>query len=136
MEVFLIGGCLIKTGFRLLHARGGVSTGVTTDDTGRRSSPRSWRCFFKGQSGLKADVVFSTLVEVFLKRLNVPSSIPSLLHARGGVSLILHVILKWRESSPRSWRCFLTMQIDFYGEQVFSTLVEVFPVQKISSDKA
>ena len=71
--------------------------------------------------------VFSTLVEVFLKRKSSVSTSIRLLHARGGVSKAKKLGINVYTSSPRSWRCFSTQAtLPKYG-LVFSTLVEVFP---------
>ena len=51
----------------LLHARGGVSIDGYACDDDKESSPRSWRCFFLLLIYHLSYLVFSTLVEVFLK---------------------------------------------------------------------
>ena len=56
----------------------------------------------------------------------------SLLHARGGVSLNPNARQKRTWSSPRSWRCFFVPVDQVVALQVFSTLVEVFPVSAVS----
>ena len=110
----------------LLHARGGVSLNACGPKLKKRSSPRSWRCFHYECLGGQPIVVFSTLVEVFHSDDKSPLNWFCLLHARGGVSLVLMYALKSASSSPRSWRCFSRLINRLGGVIVFSTLVEVF----------
>ena len=53
-----------------------------------KSSPRPWRCFPSRMHQSKIVSVFSTSVEVFPLRWELASSSSSLLHVRGGVSVI------------------------------------------------
>ena len=112
----------------LLHVRGGVSiTGGFTIDV-VRSSPRPWRCFVGFVRDLHRALVFSTSVEVFLKKQDRLQPGEGLLHVRGGVSKasFLSVICFW--SSPRPWRCFYLGGGKTRINVVFSTSVEVFLV--------
>ena len=90
------------------------------------SSPRTWRCFHGTNAGDNGGWVFSTYVEVFLLQLLCNCCSRSLLHVRGGVSAPHHYAFRRRESSPRTWRCFLCRPSDRKREEVFSTYVEVF----------
>ena len=91
------------------------------------SSPRSWRCFSLWQARHGVYAVFSTLVEVFPAGRLAFQKRASLLHARGGVSSRSYNSKCNCSSSPRSWRCFNSKTLEQLQEQVFSTLVEVFP---------
>ena len=50
-----------------------------------------------------------------------------LLHIRGGVSAADITALTQVVSSPRTWRCFLSIWTSLFIQTVFSTYVEVFP---------
>ncbi len=114
----------------LLHARGGVSRSVGNIHAASSSSPRPWRCFFRGE-GLKNRItVFSTPVEVFPGEVLQIGESDSLLHARGGVSLVSRVSSVKVASSPRPWRCFSTGSGAGCWRSVFSTPVEVFLVAR------
>ena len=90
------------------------------------SSPRSWRCFLQFYRHGSTANVFSTLVEVFLRKYELKKAELSLLHARGGVSFGTPKMRGLTESSPRSWRCFYRRGLPLLNGRVFSTLVEVF----------
>ena len=106
VEVFLWNLSLLGWKRSLLHARGGVSLQSNPTLALRPSSPRSWRCFLgRYRRGLWR-LVFSTLVEVFLRNLRRLRPVCSLLHARGGVSDLSEADFDVSVSSPRSWRCF------------------------------
>ena len=92
----------------------------------KRSSPRSWRCFFRKLAEMGKSDVFSTLVEVFRSQSSQKVSESGLLHARGGVSTAATHSSSKIESSPRSWRCFSSDRKYHDLAVVFSTLVEVF----------
>ncbi len=66
VEVFLNGLGEVGNGKSLLHARGGVSMRSCAEAKFYLSSPRSWRCFHGHRRRWANNVVFSTLVEVFL----------------------------------------------------------------------
>ena len=68
-------------------------------------------------------------MEVFPFALARTSAISSLLHVRGGVSTPIASSTCSRLSSPRRWRCFQYCQSILVQLQVFSTYVEVFPVE-------
>ena len=91
---------------RLPHARGGVSSSSVVFLSSGRSSPRSWGCFPCGGLLRRGDQVFPTLVGVFLGRVGMPTALPRLPHARGGVSISRTVKGEGVTSSPRSWGCF------------------------------
>ncbi len=90
------------------------------------SSPRPWRCFLPDRAGGHAAAVFSTPVEVFLRRWRLRNSDYCLLHARGGVSENASGAAGEFESSPRPWRCFHYEIPRDKRRDVFSTPVEVF----------
>jgi len=73
----------------LLHARGGVSISYCPGANRGGSSPRPWRCFSNAQNRPFFISVFSTPVEVFLNLSLITLPGAGLLHARGGVSLLL-----------------------------------------------
>ena len=52
----------------LLHVRGGVSAEANMSLTTKKSSPRPWRCFRPNRCVSAVDDVFSTSVEVFLRK--------------------------------------------------------------------
>ena len=134
--------------FGLLHVRGGVSLSGAATATLDLSSPRPWRCFWSQAFPPVGVKVFSTSVEVFLERSQLPPSMRGLLHVRGGVSLsyekserpsfwrLLHVrggvslrtasVTEGVWSSPRPWRCFQNSPKNSETFSVFSTSVEVF----------
>ena len=105
--------CIITTLYTIswcfLHARGGVST----TDAGTHSHT----------------IVFSTHVEVFLKRRVPVGWRTSFLHARGGVSFIRTITTTGNKFSPRTWRCFYGLVRRRSIGAVFSTHVEVFLVR-------
>ena len=53
-----------------------------------------------------------------------------LLHVRGGVSALAKLLATHRQSSPRPWRCFLRPPLGQSCDWVFSTSVEVFPLNR------
>ena len=74
--------------------------------------------------------VFPTHVGVF-----PPGDGPSftdigLPHARGGVSSIEDIIPRKKESSPRTWGCFLGQALGSGRGDVFLTHVGVFPATR------
>ncbi len=106
VEVFLSWRRAYTENGSLLHARGGVSTMALLKLTGRRSSPRPWRCFCQAVLLHSKTGVFSTPVEVFLGVITDYIVSVRLLHARGGVSSALYGAIWRAASSPRPWRCF------------------------------
>ena len=75
--------------------------------------------------------VFSTYVEVFPSRCATLLLFWRLLHVRGGVSALLGIYHWQTQSSPRTWRCFLTDDRRLESLAVFSTYVEVFPTRRL-----
>ena len=72
-------------------------------------------------------------MEVFLEHRASEAKLCGLLHARGGVSGRSNNNTREQQSSPRSWRCFY-WQVYFYKTRlVFSTLVEVFLLRKMTT---
>ncbi len=69
---------------RLSHARGGVSRGGETTRCRRRSSPRTWGCFYRRGQREKMGRVFPTHVGVFHARGGLVRFWHCLPHARGG----------------------------------------------------
>ena len=118
-----------RTTPRLPHARGGVSTWATLWPQGRMSSPRSWGCFRDERRDLTREVVFPTLVGVFLNSEPFRPLISGLPHARGGVSSLPSFESSVLGSSPRSWGCFCSLACRCHACAVFPTLVGVFPGQ-------
>ena len=92
------------------------------------SSPRSWGCFHQSADHHTYNIVFPTLVGVFLKTVTSLSMSRSLPHARGGVSSWAVVNVVVGRSSPRSWGCFRIRFLLSSSAGVFPTLVGVFPV--------
>ena len=126
VEVFLSVMDTKQITWSLLHVRGGVSVPAVKYGRDHESSPRTWRCFWNYLMISGIVWVFSTHVEVFLYINRLPANFESLLHARGGVSMgqiFAHVN---RESSPRTWRCFLCWYSSRVKHWVFSAHVEVF----------
>ena len=113
MEVFPDRGTTLSRPFGLLHVRGGVSQASK---------------IIGGSS-----VVFSTSVEVFLKKRGRPQRPASLLHVRGGVSYWANGLIFAVRSSPRPWRCFEVPRASPAHASVFSTSVEVFPKYRSAS---
>ena len=125
--VFLAIPVLGVKGYRLPHARGGVSYISGSHVKGSESSPRTWGCFWSRRSSRRILCVFPTHVGVFLDTTadcNLSSGLP---HARGGVSN--HKVWQdvYRQSSPRTWGCFLTTCCVRMFGFVFPTHVGVFP---------
>ena len=126
VEVFLsrLSGLRRRQGF--LHVRGGVSRLNWRVVRVFEFSPRAWRCFSSWGVGGFWRGVFSTCVEVFLRKMSGQSVGMSFLHVRGGVSGVLSVGLAEIPFSPRAWRCFSTLSTAVSSGSVFSTCVEVF----------
>ena len=128
MEVFLpIYGYGLDSE-RFLHTRGGVSSSVPVVDNLCMFSPHTWRCFCIESRCIFKKLVFSTHVEVFLKRAAGVMYGVRFLHTRGGVSASVRVCRKVGEFSPHTWRCFLSHLSQSLQNDVFSTHVEVFPL--------
>ena len=126
--VFLFAWPVFPRKMGLPHARGGVSTWATLWPQGRMSSPRSWGCFRDERRDLTREVVFPTLVGVFLSCHTSGRAVDGLPHARGGVSVALPVVAMPARSSPRSWGCFQKRPQTCQRCKVFPTLVGVFPM--------
>ena len=84
--VFLDSYTWLRDLMGLPHARGGVSDLIRGVNRIVRSSPRSWGCFSLRRRVTSVDLVFPTLVGVFLEVTDGADLSPSLPHARGGVS--------------------------------------------------
>ncbi len=121
-----------RGGFRLPHARGGVSIQGKEGAFRLRSSPRPWGCFQQALEQLVDRLVFPTPVGVFLDWPVdlIPSD--SLPHARGGVSYSRHFVEPCPKSSPRPWGCFQPQQDPFQELPVFPTPVGVFLQPRLS----
>ena len=111
----------------LPHARGGVSFAKELFMVALMSSPRTWGCFQVTFGILLTQKVFPTHVGVFLVLEEIPVSPLGLPHARGGVSRKRAIILRCKESSPRTWGCFPCSSVDAVLTRVFPTHVGVFP---------
>ena len=127
--VFPVKADLFQRGLRLPHARGGVSRPAADWKKLCPSSPRSWGCFRIAMTTRVRLSVFPTLVGVFPLGGHSRGSPCGLPHARGGVSFHLISRSGIRQSSPRSWGCFLLSPLIERTFQVFPTLVGVFPLR-------
>ena len=115
---------------RLPHARGGVSERQPNGCFAIPSSPRPWGCFLILRVRFLAVEVFPTPVGVFLSPLKDMAVEASLPHARGGVSMNIHVRHLHFESSPRPWGCFLKNRRLSRRKCVFPTPVGVFLIRR------
>ena len=113
--------------FCLPHARGGVSRFLRFIRRLLESSPRSWGCFVANLAHSVFVDVFPTLVGVFPLGLTRDKGEERLPHARGGVSDFRQSRHIPFLSSPRSWGCFQGDEVKLSLEEVFPTLVGVFP---------
>ena len=111
----------------LPHARGGVSINHIPAEHLKPSSPRSWGCFCYQTPRHGCLIVFPTLVGVFPASATSFGLVPSLPHARGGVSASMNLHASFTWSSPRSWGCFSVAKSSKQPRAVFPTLVGVFP---------
>ena len=111
---------------RLPHARGGVSKRQLSAILARRSSPRTWGCFWSAPKSLNAPKVFPTHVGVFPLRPARRHACAGLPHARGGVSGLPRRHRATTLSSPRTWGCFLFRARPPRQGRVFPTHVGVF----------
>ncbi len=127
MGVFLKISASILTPASLPHARGGVSWLAGYGGFQRRSSPRTWGCFPKLAKFKKSVCVFPTHVGVFLRGWSPREVGNCLPHARGGVSPLAEKGGYKRQSSPRTWGCFLSKMEAISYPWVFPTHVGVFP---------
>ena len=112
--------------FSLPHARGGVSPSYRLSSHMAGSSPRPWGCFQIRCLIMTRAIVFPTPVGVFLGGLFDIVFKWGLPHARGGVSISLHVYSRNYQSSPRPWGCFCTFTGVSHKGNVFPTPVGVF----------
>ena len=126
MGVFLTITTEELASIRLPHARGGVSPKGGHHGKSKRSSPRTWGCFFIGSPFVAVSTVFPTHVGVFLNRRKAFLSGSGLPHARGGVSMRCYVQPFCMVSSPRTWGCFLGPAATVFRLCVFPTHVGVF----------
>ncbi|SXN35126.1 Domain of uncharacterised function (DUF2825) [Klebsiella pneumoniae] len=113
-------------GYRLPHARGGVSRWRAAGEKVDTSSPRTWGCFSRPDLFGLVSKVFPTHVGVFLKVSAKRSGSMRLPHARGGVS---GCVIRQHEldlSSPRTWGCFRLRYPAARTGPVFPTHVGVF----------
>ncbi|SMG65754.1 conserved hypothetical protein [methanotrophic bacterial endosymbiont of Bathymodiolus sp.] len=126
MGVFLWRTYTIIYDSGLPHARGGVSRTFTFVDASHPSSPRPWGCFEEAVYASYGAPVFPTPVGVFLAVSCGSLCIFRLPHARGGVSLMRHVLSVVLSSSPRPWGCFCFSFALNIIRCVFPTPVGVF----------
>ena len=110
----------------LPHARGGVSDVIFRAAPTRQSSPRTWGCFLRKKPRTAAAKVFPTHVGVFPDQGALEQTIPSLPHARGGVSRLSASAVHLMGSSPRTWGCFYLSSPMWENKIVFPTHVGVF----------
>ena len=89
-----------------LHVCGGVSRLKNLENVLRRFSPRMWRCFHVKAECRRRQKIFSTYVEVFLRRTALICESTDFLHVCGGVSRWVCRPLMLMQFSPRMWRCF------------------------------
>mgnify|MGYP007105575800 CR=1 FL=1 len=92
MGVFLSESALQQEKMCLPHARGGVSTFLSSLVIFEPSSPRTWGCFDPGSMGMSIGYVFPTHVGVFLRFVKMPIASIRLPHARGGVSRVVLLV--------------------------------------------
>ena len=124
--VFQRHGCSGHHRRGLPHARGGVSLKQSEQAQPSESSPRTWGCFWPRCRTERHGLVFPTHVGVFLMAGNYPALVPSLPHARGGVSLAYTECSSGLSSSPRTWGCFQGGRRCCRFSPVFPTHVGVF----------
>ena len=127
MGVFLRHRPAFRSGYRLPHARGGVSSALSSVMFSTSSSPRPWGCFRRYRARVRAGHVFPTPVGVFPYDAAFAATIGGLPHARWGVSGHPPAGLPLLLSSPRPWGCFLLRQTPCQLTPVFPTPVGVFP---------
>ena len=127
MEVFLKHQSRIHLILDFLHVCGGVSDYASFTCKLTEFSPRMWRCFSCAYVARYCTKIFSTYVEVFLRKFSCKARLRNFLHVCGGVS-------QWRQQgmpkarfSPRMWRCFSDNRFSRNFARIFSTYVEVFP---------
>ena len=128
VEVFPARQACRSTRLCFLHVCGGVSEIRSFADLFCPFSPRMWRCFWDEVQGDSWLIVFSTYVEVFLRRalmvyarcrfLHVCGGVSEgvcagvgalgFLHVCGGVSIRATMSTTTDRFSPRMWRCFRT----------------------------
>ncbi len=124
--VFLIRSSAGTRSTGLPHMRGGVSQLGVRQQTGSKSSPHAWGCFYHLIRELHRRRVFPTCVGVFLWLPTDGDAENCLPHMRGGVSLQLAVELTDAGSSPHVWGCFFITCERIWLYPVFPTCVEVF----------
>ena len=90
-------------GYRLPHARGGVSRWRAAGEKVDTSSPRTWGCFSRPDLFGLVSKVFPTHVGVFLTLEASLSATFCLPHARGGVSCEGSTSIGVLESSLHMW---------------------------------
>jgi len=110
----------------LPHARGGVSSSVSSRSLLFVSSPRPWGCFCCLIKEYPRESVFPTPVGVFPHGSVTVLVRDRLPHARGGVSLRVAAVALAFVSSPRPWGCFCCMKKPGIAKAVFPTPVGVF----------
>ncbi len=126
MGVFLRHRPAFRSGYRLPHARGGVSSALSSVMFSTSSSPRPWGCFRRYRARVRAGHVFPTPVGVFPYDAAFAATIGGLPHARWGVSGHPPAGLPLLLSSPRPWGCFRGGSAVLGGRRVFPTPVGVF----------
>ena len=87
MEVFLSADVDSLEARGFLHLCGGVSNPVLTRRASREFSPLVWRCFLTDKKKRRSHIVFSTCVEVFLRKAERQIFEKCFLHVCGGVSI-------------------------------------------------
>ena len=115
-----------KVNQSLPHTRGGVSVVGHGFSRACASSPHPWGCFPITMPTRKPNVVFPTPVGVFLFPKGLFVAHVSLPHTRGGVSVRLHGLDIFSQSSPHPWGCFYGQSLDEADQGVFPTPVGVF----------
>ena len=106
VEVFL---CPVVTKClrcHFLHVCGGVSDAFALWCASKKFSPRMWRCFSIWVTDREEKRIFSTYVEVFLRRVSTSWLFRYFLHVCGGVSKEALRLKVSPGFSPRMWRCF------------------------------
>ena len=124
--VFLIRSSAGTRSTGLPHMRGGVSQLGVRQQTGSKSSPHAWGCFYHLIRELHRRRVFPTCVGVFLWLPTDGDAENCLPHMRGGVSMFQAFYALADASSPHAWGCFPAAGRRADGCRVFPTCVGVF----------
>ena len=115
--------CTFSSSF--LHVCGGDPILAKPDLIIVEFSPRMWRWSWKSSVDCNSTAVFSTYVEVILKRCYQPINLMGFLHVCGGDPHRRKRKSTCRKFSPRMWRWSYPIDSHCQCSHVFSTYVEV-----------